>query len=215
MKSIFLCLLICLIAIITTAQCAYETNVPKEFYRNRYNPSDAVLNRPFTLFNKSKPSFDFEKELQSIRENIIQGKALPGQNRFAFQNQFTRLYYEIFKNAKSPEPSKCAIDQEECPHPIWVKNNAVVNLLGIVVTETPTTITFKYAGSGDPDRYIIDYHGWLAEEGLRNLNPEVPTCINITSYGCDKPSKVALSLLYYLQAYDMLKASGPCKVLKI
>jgi len=51
------------------------------------------------------------------------------------------------------------------------KNNAVVNLIGIVVTETPTTITFKYAGPGDPDRHIIDYHGWLAEESFKCCAP--------------------------------------------
>jgi len=207
MKTILFIFTLCF-SVNVIAQCAYQTNVPKEFYRNRYQPADAVTTRPFTLFNKTKPNWNLEEDLNKIRYNIISGEADISKDKEDFKNNFTRLYYEIYKNAISPEPSKCAIDQEECPHPIWVKNNAVVNLIGIVVTETPTTITFKYAGPGDPDRHIIDYHGWLAEEGLRNLNPEVPTCINITSYGCDKPSKVALSLLYYLQAYDMLKASG-------
>lgn len=186
------------------AQCAYQTNVPKEFYRNRYQPTDAVLSRPFTMFNKTKPNWSLENELSLIRQNIK--NQINNNNAY----DFALIYRDIYVNAISNEPNKCANDQDGCPHPIWVKNNAVVNLIGL-----------KYERVGIVDKFTEltqaekDYYGWRAEEGLRNLNPDVALCINVSSYGCEKPSRVAFNLLYYLQAYDMLVASVPCKVLKI
>jgi len=162
MKTILFIFTLC-ISVNVIGQCAYQTNIPKEFYRNRYQPADAVTTRPFTLFNKTKPNWNLELELEMIRENIVKGEAKPGERPKLFQNPFTRLYYEIYKNAISPEPSKCAIDQEECPHPIWVKNNAVVNLIGL---KYYTTANGKDAFT-ELTPAEKDYHGWLAEESFK------------------------------------------------
>jgi len=165
MKTILFIFTLCF-SVNVIAQCAYQTNVPKEFYRNRYQPADAVTTRPFTLFNKTKPNWDLNVELIRIRQNILSGESKPPRNKNNFQNPFTRLYYEIYKNAISPEPSKCAIDQEECPHPIWVKNNAVVNLIGLKYEEINNVDVFTELTPAEKD-----YHGWLAEELFKCCAP--------------------------------------------
>jgi len=116
MKPFFLFLLALLLVSNLYSQCAYQTNVPKEFYRNRYQPADAVTTRPFTLFNKTKPNWNLETDLALIKSNI---KKQIGSDGKAFA--FALLYKQIYEEAIKSEPSKCAIDQEECPHPIWVK----------------------------------------------------------------------------------------------
>ena len=116
MKPFFLFLFTSLFASNLYSQCAYQTNVPKEFYRNRYQPADAVTTRPFTLFNKTRPNWNLETDLELIRANIKKQINVNGES-FGF----ALLYKKIYEEAIKIEPSKCAIDQEECPHPVWGK----------------------------------------------------------------------------------------------
>ena len=70
------------------------------------------------MFNKTKPNWKLETDLALIKSNI---KNQIDSNDDAFG--FALLYKQIYEEAIKNEPGKCMINQEECPHPIWIKNN--------------------------------------------------------------------------------------------
>ena len=198
MKILLLVLLILTLSIRINAQCEYVnySDSPEELFRKRVKESGMRYGNPYTMFVKGD-HFNLDSTLSQIRKNISAGIT---NTRDSFSNEYARLYYQIWGNASNPEPLKCAYN-EECNHPVWVKNNAIIYILGLRYS--------YYGGKGHFDKLSndsISYFFDRAHQGLRNLNPNVVSCWGGSD--CGKVHFKAGQLVQYLQAYDLLKAKG-------
>lgn len=177
--------------------CKYKTSVPDELYRGRYKPANANYGNPYTMFNKRKPNWNLEDELKEIR-TLITTQVENGQ-----AYGYAVLYKAMYDTADGPEPAACNYNQEICGYPAWVKNNAILYLIGIKYSRIDNIDVFEYiANSHDPERLVFAER---AANGLRNLNPNIQTCFGGGDCGILKNK--ALDLINYLQAYDALKTA--------
>ncbi len=83
MRHLILFYLAMQFASLLCGQCAYKTNVPKEYYRGRYEPVEADISYPFTLFNKRKTGWTLNTALTNIRNNI-KAQIAGGQYRYPY-----------------------------------------------------------------------------------------------------------------------------------
>ncbi|MCA0426664.1 MAG: hypothetical protein LCH37_04440, partial [Bacteroidetes bacterium] len=116
------------------AQCQNEisSDAPRERVNNRLSPGNARYGNPYTMFKMETKDFDYTEALNQIRLNIKSGAPLTIER--IFQNDYADLYHQIFVAATdSSEPQVCPHlqDEENCLHPQWVKNNAIVYLVGL------------------------------------------------------------------------------------
>jgi hypothetical protein len=186
------------------AQCYYhdESNPPEELFRKRVKEQGMRYGNPYTMFVRDD-NFNKDTSLDQIRKNINNYKIV---NRKFFIYSYADLYKGIYKSAIAAEPNRCPELQveEDCMHPAWVKNNAIVYLLELKYDTTDQgKDTLKPLSLSDKN-WFFD----RANQGLRNLNPSVATCNWGASYGCKKVRNKAIQLVYYLQAYDLLKAGN-------
>lgn len=181
MKYIFTLFLTVIIVVNTCysqSNCKYKTSVPDELYRGRYKPANANYGNPYTMFNKRKPNWNLESELTQIRNAIVQQI-----NSLGKAYGYAEMYKEIYQNASSTEePAACNYDQGICMYPGWVKNNAIVFLIGIKYEQTSTGgDKFEYiANSHDPERLVFAER---AANGLSNLNPNIQSCFGLGDCG--------------------------------
>lgn len=143
--------------------CEYHISVPDELNRGRYKPEGMNYGNPYTMFNKRKPGWSLEGDLDIIREKILSqlndGKAYG----------YAALYKTIFQNADDDRPGICRWNEQDCKYAKWVKSNAIVHLIGI-----------KYN--------ISSYSGYtpLPHESLRVSKS--PALLSLhTSYNCTHP----------------------------
>ncbi len=187
-----------------SGQCYYhdESNPPEELFRKRVREDGMRYGNPYTMFVRDD-KFNKDTSLLQIRKNI--NNYIITDYEFKIYS-YADLYKGIYKSAIAAEPDRCPGLQEEqtCLHPAWVKNNAIVYLLELKYDTTEqgkdTLIPFE---PEDKNRFFD-----RANQGLRNLNPNVQFCIWGASYGCKKVRNKAIQLVYYLQAYDLLKTGG-------
>ncbi len=203
MKKIFAILLLILIfnsKVYTQCEYADFSDAPKELFRKRVKEEGMRYGNPYTMFVKGD-DFNLDNAITSIVHNLKSGIPPIGGDRFFKQNSYADLYKSIWKNAISAEPSKCA-ENAECPHPAWVKNNAVIYIVGLKYDTTSMgKDTFKLMSTYDRNEFAEN-----AKRGLRNLNPNVISCWGGSD--CGKVHLKAAQLVQYLQAYDLLKAGG-------
>lgn len=208
MKNIAGFLLLILVNTYAYSQdCKNELKVPKELTWNRYHEFGEVDRHPFTMFNKDEPNWSLENEINKIRSRIIKSPVArnhPSDSNGRFQvTDPVALYYRDCYHYLSinPEPGICN-KEGNCEHAMWVKRNAFIALIGLKY--------FVYAGVRDsfsilPDSARTEY-ARKAENGLKNLNPRVSNCD--FGFDCSEVHTKAFDLMQYLQAYDMLKATG-------
>ncbi|NDC31067.1 MAG: hypothetical protein EBZ58_09075, partial [Bacteroidetes bacterium] len=199
MKRLLLILLSLTQLISVKAQCDFVnySDAPDELFRKRVNEPGMRYGNPYTMFVKGD-DFSLDKSLQIIRNNIIKGQPFDPDS---IKNEYFRLFKDICDYANNPEPLKCSYN-EECNHPVWVKNNAIVYLIGLRYSTDAN-------GKGQFDSMTpagCDTFFRRAHEGLRNLNPNVVSCWGGSD--CGKVHFKAGQLVQYLQAYDLLKAKG-------
>ncbi|MBC7383134.1 MAG: hypothetical protein H7296_09095 [Bacteroidia bacterium] len=92
---------------------------------------------PYTMFVKGD-DFNLLSSLQKIRDNIRQGQPF---NVNTNTNDYANLYKEIWEATNGDniyEPNACN-DADACPHPAWVKNNAIIYLIGLKVVQVGTS----------------------------------------------------------------------------
>jgi hypothetical protein len=199
MKKLLFILLSLTQLISVKAQCDFVnySDAPDELFRKRVNEPGMRYGNPYTMFVKGD-DFSLDKSLQIIRNNIIKGQPFDPDS---IKNEYFRLFKDICDYANNPEPLKCKYN-EECNHPVWVKNNAIVYLIGLKYTVNSN-------GKGQFDSMSpagCDTFFTRAHQGLRNLNPNVVSCWGGSD--CGKVHFKAGQLVQYLQAYDLLKAKG-------
>jgi hypothetical protein len=172
--------------------------VPNELYRGRYQEADMTYGNPYTMFNRRKDNWSLITDLNLIRNNIINGVDI---NDDVANNEYSIFYKDIYiYDTTTNEPNNCSYDKQ-CDHPVWVKNNALVYLIGLRYARINGKDTFMQLTEADKE-----WFAWRAKEGLSNLNPRIISC-----YGgadCGKVTPKAFDLIQYLQAYDMLKTGG-------
>jgi hypothetical protein len=198
-----LLLLIGVINIVTSQSCDNEFSVPNELNRGRYQPEGFNYGNPYTMFNKRKPDWNLAVELFKIRSLII--SQVDKNNKKAFG--YASLYLKIYENALIDTFQECNDDQGRgCLRPGWARDNAIVHLIGL---------KYESVGTNDKDTFIYTPNpvhpggksfSDRANDGLRNLNPEIISCWG--GDDCDVLKDKAFDLIYYLQAYDLLKTSG-------
>ncbi|MCX6187496.1 MAG: hypothetical protein NTU43_10960 [Bacteroidetes bacterium] len=148
------------------------------------------------MFTRSD-GFDLAVTLNQIRNNIKDGSPILINDL----SDYGKLYKSIWEYAVyTSEPSKCAFDSH-CAHPQWVKSNSIVYLVGIGYKEISGKGYFWTLSHDSVDIFFNKAH-----QGLINLNPRIIGC---SGFGdCGKVREKAIDLVYYLQAYDLLKAGG-------
>jgi len=181
------------------AQCDYadDSDAPKELFRKRLKDKESGFRygNPYTMFAR-KEGFDLPIALNQIRENIVKITPILKTNLY----DYSRLYKDIWENANYVEPSKCGYDNH-CAHPLWVKSNAIIYLVGLGYKEVNDVAYFWKMSQDSVDIFFNRAH-----LGLRNLNPRIIGCSG--GGDCGKVREKAFDLVYYLQAYDLLKAGG-------
>lgn len=185
--------------IIVYCQCSYEESVPFELYRGRYKPASMNYGNPYTMFNKRTPNWNLNNDLVNVIKNIVSSP----YDRIKTKEitSYGALYKGIYNAAVSTDPGKCSWDAE-CSHSEWVKQNAIVYLIGLVyTTDSSGRDKFIYLEPNNPTRVAFALR---AADGLSNLNPKIEPC----NFGCNTITFKALNLILYLQAYDALKAAG-------
>jgi hypothetical protein len=198
-----------------SAQCYYhdESNPPEELFRKRVKEQGMRYGNPYTMFVRDD-KFNKDTSLFQIRKNI--NNYIITDDEFKIYS-YADLYKGIYKSAIAAEPNRCPELQEaeDCMHPAWVKNNAIVYLLELKYDTTDQgKDTLKPLSLSDKN-WFFD----RANQGLRNLNPNVNTCnwgmeykpewyTLFTSVRCGKVRNKAQQLIFYLQAYDLLKAGN-------
>jgi hypothetical protein len=201
MKQLLLSVLLLLLispSVYSQDDCDYKFSVPDELYRGRYNPEGMVYGHPYTMFNKRKANWSLESDLKVIRNSIL------GHVEAGHPYGYAALYAEIYKNAKSNRPGHCMEDRQECPYAKWVKNNAIVHLVGIKYDTTSLGVdTFIYIS--DWQSSFRSSFAERAAQGLRDLNPRIISCWG--GADCDVIKSKAFDLINFLQAYDLLKAA--------
>ena len=190
------------------AQCQNEisSDAPRERVNNRLSPGNARYGNPYTMFKMETKDFDYTEALNQIRLNIKSGAPLTIER--IFQNDYADLYHQIFVAATdSSEPEVCPHlqDEENCLHPQWVKNNAIVYLVGLKYQVNSSNIG-EFVEMNDS---IKNYYAERAYKGLQNLNPKIESCwVGGRSDGCKNLRNKSPQLIQYLQAYDLLKTGG-------
>lgn len=204
---------------VTFSQCQYgdKSNSPEELFRKRLRPEGMRYGNPYTMFVKGD-DFNLNNSLEAIRENIKKGNAKNSETDF--QNDYGNLYYQIYTSVtgnNSSEPDRCQklMEEQNCAHPAWVKNNAIIYLVGLkyeVINGVGKFVDF-------PNPTEREAFATKAYEGLQKLNPEVNSCTFGGDFDrhwytlgaqerCGKIRVKAAELMRYLQAYDLLKAGG-------
>ncbi len=186
------------------AQCFNhsESNPPEELFRKRVKEEGMRYGNPYTMFVRDN-NFKLKSTIEQIVNNLISSKIIDLRYKIY---SYADLYKGIYNSAKSAEPALCPELQEEqtCLHPAWVKNNAIVYLLELKLDTTKFGVDTLVPLTPTEKNWFFD----RANQGLRNLNPSVATCNWGASYGCKKVRNKAIQLVYYLQAYDLLKTGG-------
>lgn len=77
--------------------CDHQTSVPHEMNRGRYKPTHMNYGNPYTMFNKNKPGWDLNTELDKIRFNIMNSTYKDNKGILGYGN----IYKEIYLNAIS------------------------------------------------------------------------------------------------------------------
>jgi len=187
--------------------CKNELNVPKELTWNRYQEVGEVDQHPFTMFDKNKLGWNLENEIYEIRKKIINSPVVLSSNphdggRYIVTDPVAAYYRDCYHYLSiNPEPGICNKD-DNCEHPMWVKRNAFIALIGLKY--------FVYAGVRDSFSILSDSerteYARKAENGLKNLNPRIIGCSG--GKDCGIVHLKAFDLMQYLQAYDLLKTGG-------
>ena len=185
-------------------ECENEKSVPSELFRGRYEEPDMRLGHPYTMFNKNSPNWSLEFALENIRVKIKNGI-----NPFKLISQFedgeyARIYKNLYNYATTNEPAKCPKD-DKCSHPAWVKNNAIIYIVGLkyesYLVDNVVKDTFYLLTETERNQFAE-----RANNGLKNLNPDIIPCRG--GGNCKYISLKAFDLIQYLESYDLLKGSG-------
>ncbi len=189
------------------AQCQNKvsSDAPGERVNNRLRPGNARYGNPYTMFKMDSKDFDYTSALNQIRINIKNGA--PKSENTPFQNDYANLYHQLFVAATDfNEPAVCPHlqENEDCTHPQWVKNNAIIYLVGLKYQVNSNNIG-EFVEMNDS---IRNYYAERAYTGLKNLNPKIESCWSGAGEGCDFLRNKAPQLVQYLQAYDLLKTGG-------
>jgi len=131
----YLTLLVLIISNAAYTQCDYRkySNSPMELNRKHLQENGMRNGNPYTMFVKDD-NFNIGNVLFDVRKNIKAGEPTHLEE---FKNDYAKLYKEIWETVKTvngiQEPSKCPELEEDqsCMHPAWVKNNAVIYIVGL------------------------------------------------------------------------------------
>ena len=184
--------------------CENQYSVPSELFRGRYEEPDMRLGHPYTMFNKNSPNWSLEFALENIRVKIKNG-INPFKQISQFEDgEYARIYKNLYNYATTNEPAKCPKDNK-CSHPAWVKNNALIYIVGLkyesyLVNNEPKD-TFYLLTETERNQFAE-----RANNGLKNLNPDIISCWG--GGDCKYISLKAFDLIQYLEAYDLLKGGG-------
>lgn len=120
-----------------TPSCQHKTNVPYEYISriHTYQEPGEVDGHPFTMFNKTKEGWDLNIVLNQIRQRILNSPLkLDNADTITYYipvDEYASIYKAIYNKIKSnPAPSTCNYNSD-CSHPVWVKENAFLALIGI------------------------------------------------------------------------------------
>jgi len=181
--------------------CENQYSVPSELFRGRYEEPDMRLGHPYTMFNKNSPNWSLEYALQGIKTKIKSGITINGRISLDEKGEYAEIYKNLYNYAMTSEPAKCPKDNK-CIHPAWVKNNAIIYIIGLryesYLVNNELKDTFYLLTETERNQFAE-----RANNGLKNLNPDIISCWG--GGDCKYISLKAFDLIQYLEAYDLLK----------
>lgn len=166
MKNILIFLLVILYYSSAFAQnnCQNKpSHIPDEMYRGRYQEADMRYGNPYTMFNKNRVGWTLATEILNIRNKLNLGRK---DNNGEFVDEYSIIYKNLYTyDTSTTEPGKCPSDAN-CDHSKWVKNQAVVYIIGLRYQKINGRDTFTLLT--EDERYVFADR---ARTGLSNLNP--------------------------------------------
>ncbi len=185
---------------------------PDELYRGRHFIAGGTYGHPYTTFDRNNGDSSFIATINKIRQKILNEK--PSGNVF-------QAYREIVLNAKGTRPKDLGLityvkvdghDKANGPSElaVWAKNNAFLFLIGLdenanwMDTTTYGGIKSNAYRDSFRDRVYMDDYPNNASMTERNAFMHFTDYVHISK---DEVQFSARSTIFWLQAYDLLKAA--------
>jgi hypothetical protein len=181
----------------------------KELLRKRHTIAGMTYGHPYTTFDRHNDNYqNLQNSINNIRARILKDKSI--SNFEILRGPVYQAYKLIYTNAVSSRPTDNGINngEDKSALAIWAKNNAFVFLVGLD-GNTNKLDTRTYCASRDSfrDRALNAFSYLNGVVKPHNFG-------EITLYDSDDSymQHYSRSLIYWLQAYDLLKASFELRV---
>lgn len=171
----------------------------KELLRKRHTISGMTYGHPYTMFDRHN-KLSLDSIISNIRNRINSNDTI-----------FQEAYSKIYTNAKLNMPLDNGIinGTDKSALAIWAKNNAFVFLIGVDGNGAKLD-TIKYNGINASDSARNAFRD-RAKDAFSYLTgkvkPHASLSISISNSDDTNLQHYSRSLIYWLQAYDLLKAA--------
>lgn len=120
---------------------------PDERVIDRLKEGD-IYGNPYTMFVR-EVGFNLDSTISKIRNELMKGQ--PFENG---QPGIYSLYLNLYNFANQNGYSACDVDaKDNCPHPAWVKANAVIYLIRLYPVYSGAYVSFNLFSPDSADRY--------------------------------------------------------------
>jgi hypothetical protein len=194
-RNIFTSFLIVLL-ILTNSRYIYSQTIctdVEELYRKRHKIRDMTYGHPYTIFDRHNKNYiNLDSAIANIRERIT----IENKHNDTLNGPIFKAYQKIYSKAIKSMPTDNGMESDKSVSnlAIWAKNNAFVNLIGM--DDNGLLIDVLH-----PSGYNRDAFQFNATVAFLNLTGEIKSD-NSYMQGYSR------SLIQWLQAYDLLKASA-------
>ncbi len=194
-------------------------DAPDELFRKRHIIDGMTWGHPYTTFDRHN-KLTLEQTIQNIREKIIQEKSKKGS--------IYKAYQIIYEDAKKQMPSDNGMPNDGLSYKAaWAKNNAFIFLIGLddniqkidsIDTSGATRNAFKQHAldafdniTGKIDANNPAWAWWILPVPV--VSYFVANAVEEEKF-LSKIQNHSRSLILWLQAYDLLKASAEVSELR-
>jgi len=206
MKRLYILIFISVNAFTNYSQSCHNV---KELLRKRHTISGMTYGHPYTTFDRHNENYkNLQNSINNIRDRILLDKSISTDEKL--RGPVYKAYHAIYTNAKLPRPTDNGINngEDKSALAIWAKNNAFVFLVGLDGNANKLD-TRTYCASRDSfrDRALNAFSYLNGVVKPHNFG-------EITLYDSDDSymQHYCRSLIYWLQTYDLLKASYELRV---
>lgn len=208
-KTILVFISLCFYSLINAQSC---TDV-KELLRKRHTIKGMTYGHPYTTFDRHNENYkNLDNAIDNIRKNILKDKSISTVEEL--RGPVYKAYKAIYNNAVAPMPDDHGIitiaHDDKSYLAIWAKNNAFVFLIGLDGFANPLDTPNHKTRRNQHRDNALDAFSNLTD----NVKPHDAGSISFYNSDDTNMQHYARSLIYWLQAYDLLKAAYDVKELR-